>query len=341
MRVYDPMKTTLSDIASRAGVSKSLVSMYLNNHRLAANIANETKRRIDLIVAETGYKPSFTARALASGKTRMLGMVSGGLNNPYFASLANAALEETASQGYQMQLAVTRWNKGEECRCLESLLERRPDGIIYCPQIIRESEPYRLIRDTNYPMIILEADDPVISNVRFEVAAAFCDAVAALKARGHRRITAYLFALDEKNPVEPWPSAFLAACRIHGVEPDLRTLVHTDDRIVDDIVRERIPALILQEQNTIPHLLAGIAETPGYAPDIVSGYCAFDRFVRSRYAVGGIFSESEKMIRTAVRTLIEWAEKGKPREVTRIRFPAVYCPAGEIPAEMSLSYVLI
>ncbi len=335
MRVRDPMKITLNDIALRVGVSKSLISMYLNNHRLAANIAEDTKRRIDIAVAETGYKPSFTARALASGKTRMLGMVVGGLNNIYFANLANAALDEAASRGYQMQLALTRWNKEEESSCLGSLLERRPDGIIYCPRIDPASPQYNLIRDTNYPMIVFEADDPGLSNVCTEVDKAFGDAVGALKARGHARVTAYLFALDQA-----WPSAFLAACGKHGVEPDLHAIIHSDDRIIDEILRKRPPALIFHEQNPIPRLLERLADTSDYTPDIIAGYCAFDKAIRHPRIIGGIFSESENMIRKAVRTLVKWAENGKPEEITRMRFPAVYHAFEEITPEFTLNYAL-
>ena len=69
------MRATLSDIAKQVGVSKSLVSMYLNNHRLSRKIAAETKRKIDQAVRELDYRPSFTARALSNGKTRTIGMI--------------------------------------------------------------------------------------------------------------------------------------------------------------------------------------------------------------------------------------------------------------------------
>ena len=71
------MRATLSDIAKQVGVSKSLVSMYLNNHRLSRKIAAETKRKIDQAVRELDYRPSFTARALSNGKTRTIGMICG------------------------------------------------------------------------------------------------------------------------------------------------------------------------------------------------------------------------------------------------------------------------
>ena len=61
------MRVTLKDIAVRAGVSKSLVSMYLNGNP-AARLQPETKERIDRAIEEFGYRPSFAAQALAQGR---------------------------------------------------------------------------------------------------------------------------------------------------------------------------------------------------------------------------------------------------------------------------------
>ena len=108
------MRATLSDIARQVGVSKSLVSMYLNNHQLSSKIAAETKRKIDQAVKELDYKPSFAARALSNGKTRTIGMVCGGIKNPYFANLVEDAQEQAVRKGYQLLLGLTRWIPEEE-----------------------------------------------------------------------------------------------------------------------------------------------------------------------------------------------------------------------------------
>ena len=112
------VKATLNDIARKVGVSKSLVSMYLNNHKLAGRIANDTKNRIDSAVRELKYQPSFAARALCNGKTKTIGMICGGIKNPYFAYLVEDAMEEAAKSGYQLLLSLTRWIPEEEEKAL-------------------------------------------------------------------------------------------------------------------------------------------------------------------------------------------------------------------------------
>ena len=85
------MRVTLKDIAARAGVSKSLVSMYLNGNP-AARLQPETRERIDRAIAELGYRPSFAAQALAQGRTKMIGFVVGGVRDPYFSGMIDVIL---------------------------------------------------------------------------------------------------------------------------------------------------------------------------------------------------------------------------------------------------------
>ena len=77
------MRATIKDIAERVGVSKSLVSMYLNNHPLASRIAERTKGKIDEAVREMNYQPSVTARALKNGKSRTIGLVIAEISGIY------------------------------------------------------------------------------------------------------------------------------------------------------------------------------------------------------------------------------------------------------------------
>ena len=62
----------IGDIARRAGVSRSTVSYVLSGKR---PVSAATRERIQQVIAELDYRPSATARALAEGRTRALGLV--------------------------------------------------------------------------------------------------------------------------------------------------------------------------------------------------------------------------------------------------------------------------
>ncbi|HEY9055462.1 MAG TPA: LacI family DNA-binding transcriptional regulator, partial [Rectinemataceae bacterium] len=79
------MKATISDIAARAGVSKTTVSFALNNPK---RISRDTYDRVMAIVAELGYFPNPVARTLTTKRLGALGLllpqpIAEVMNNPH------------------------------------------------------------------------------------------------------------------------------------------------------------------------------------------------------------------------------------------------------------------
>lgn len=62
----------IGEIASRAGVSRSTVSYALSGKR---SVSEATRKRIQDVIDELGYRPNAAARALKEGRTRTIGLV--------------------------------------------------------------------------------------------------------------------------------------------------------------------------------------------------------------------------------------------------------------------------
>ena len=60
------MAVTINDVASRAKVSKSTVSQYLNGRY--EFMSRETRGRIKMVIEEMGYRPNALARSLKQKK---------------------------------------------------------------------------------------------------------------------------------------------------------------------------------------------------------------------------------------------------------------------------------
>jgi len=91
-----PMRATIKDIASRAGVSKTTVSFALNNPK---RISRETYERIMAIVEELGYFPNPVARTLTTKRLGALGLllpqpISEVMNNPHLCDVISGIGEE-------------------------------------------------------------------------------------------------------------------------------------------------------------------------------------------------------------------------------------------------------
>ena len=118
---------TIEDIARRAGVSYSTVSRALAGSTL---VNQKTKERIERIAAEVGYQVNHVARSLAMRTTSTLGLIVPEVVNPFYPKLIHFFVEKAHAAGYSMLLNISSMNQQHEANCLQSMYERRTDGIV-------------------------------------------------------------------------------------------------------------------------------------------------------------------------------------------------------------------
>src|SRR5262249_23063828 len=75
---------TIRDVAARAGVSKSLVSLVL---RQSPSVSEKSKEAVLKAAAELGYRANGLARRLVSGRTHTSGVLVTDLLNPFYAEV--------------------------------------------------------------------------------------------------------------------------------------------------------------------------------------------------------------------------------------------------------------
>ena len=68
-------RTTIEDVARKAGVGKVTVSYVLNGHSKVARISEGTQRRVREAAVDLGYRPNGVARMLSKGRSDLLGVV--------------------------------------------------------------------------------------------------------------------------------------------------------------------------------------------------------------------------------------------------------------------------
>src|SRR5208282_4874770 len=118
---------SIKDIAKLARVSHSTVSRALQNSPL---VNAETAEKIRLIARESGYRASAVARGLVTKRTQTIGLVVTTVADP-FASEVVSGIEEAANDhGYSVFLAESNADPEREKKMVQSLAERRVDGIV-------------------------------------------------------------------------------------------------------------------------------------------------------------------------------------------------------------------
>jgi LacI family transcriptional regulator, gluconate utilization system Gnt-I transcriptional repressor len=122
-----PSAPTLSAVAKLAGVSSMTVSRVL---RVPGVVAPETRDRVEAAMRELGYVPNQLAGALASARTRSVGVLVPTIANSIFADTVQGLSDELEPRGYAVILAQSRYDAAREDHMLAALLSRRPEAII-------------------------------------------------------------------------------------------------------------------------------------------------------------------------------------------------------------------
>lgn len=127
MRPMDD-RITIRDIASKSGVSTATVSRYLNGKY--EFMSEETRRRIEAVIRETGYRPNMLAGSLKTARTNTIGLV---LANPTanLSPFLVGSICNTCTQFGQKTIVITT-NEDEtlERNQVEELIDRQVDGLI-------------------------------------------------------------------------------------------------------------------------------------------------------------------------------------------------------------------
>jgi LacI family transcriptional regulator len=157
------MRSTITEIAEKAGVSHSTVSVVLNN-RQGRRISHETQQRVLEIAHQLNYTPDYLARGLKGGKTHTIGMLVSGL---FEASMAKVtAIERIAAKnGYRVFSCYHDGNLDFEKRDIKELISRRVDGLIVFPVERTDGSHFRSLVEQQFPLVIVGREFSFPTNV--------------------------------------------------------------------------------------------------------------------------------------------------------------------------------
>src|SRR5574339_256887 len=116
----------IAEIARRASVSTATVSRTINQ---SGPVKAATARKVWRAVAELNYYPNSHARALVSGRSRLIGLIVSDITNPFFPELIRAFEGLAGQQQYDVLLTSTDYQTTRMTTCLRRMLERKVDGV--------------------------------------------------------------------------------------------------------------------------------------------------------------------------------------------------------------------
>ncbi len=96
-------RPSIFDVAKLAGVSHQTVSRVIND---SPNVADATRAKVNAAIAELGYRPSNSARALASHRSRTIGLIAGGQR--FYGTVSAMSAIETVARPRHVHLGRAR-----------------------------------------------------------------------------------------------------------------------------------------------------------------------------------------------------------------------------------------
>ncbi|MFV0293703.1 MAG: LacI family DNA-binding transcriptional regulator [Paracoccus sp. (in: a-proteobacteria)] len=123
-------RPTILDVAHRAGVSKSTVSLVLQDSDL---VREETALAVRDAMAQVGYVYNRAAANLRSASTGLIGLVINDLRNPFFTEFATSVQMAMAEQGYATVIGNSDEDPDRQAQLVRSMTEHGVAGLVISP----------------------------------------------------------------------------------------------------------------------------------------------------------------------------------------------------------------
>ncbi len=123
-------RVTLKVLAQHLGLSRTTISIVLNNAPQAKTISAQTRERIHQAAKDFSYKPNFLARSLNDGRSYLIGVISPDLSEGYTSSLLAGIEQFLLETEYQFFIASHHWSETRIQRTAQLFAERSVEGII-------------------------------------------------------------------------------------------------------------------------------------------------------------------------------------------------------------------
>jgi transcriptional regulator, LacI family len=143
----------MKDVARLAGVSTSTVSHVINNNRF---VSEQVRDRVEQAIRELNYAPSALARSLKIKQTRTIGMLLTASSNPFYSEVVRGVENSCYERGYSLILCNTEGDEERMNRSLETLMQKRVDGLLMMCTETHLPSAEILNRYPSVPMVMMD-----------------------------------------------------------------------------------------------------------------------------------------------------------------------------------------
>jgi DNA-binding LacI/PurR family transcriptional regulator len=322
-------RPTQADIARLAQVSQATVSLVLNDRDSDVRISPETRERVLAVMREWGYVPNASARSLAGGRNKIIGVYTFEPVFPttsvdfYFPFLLGME-QEAAELGHDLLLFTSVGGQRHIFREGSTRLAVA-DGALLLGRNPNLEEIEQL-RDSGYPFVYVGHREVAGTPVSY-VAADYTSATHQLSERlfelGHERVAYARLGEGDAQPSRDREKGFRQALRAAGVRRltgPVWALESTEevDGLLDEIIRGGITGIVAEQELLAEEILAASQRRDLSVPDDLSITVLGDTAGAQRTDVAwtGLQVPRQEMGRVATRLLVRLLDTRQAASVT-------------------------
>ncbi|HEY5857498.1 MAG TPA: LacI family DNA-binding transcriptional regulator [Aldersonia sp.] len=313
-------RPTIFDVAERAGVSKSLVSVVL---RGKSGVSDAKRAAVLRAADQLGYRPNAAARSLAEQRTHTVGAVLSDLRNPWFIDLLASVRAELSARGLNLFLSED-YQLETDASVLDAFVDARVDGLLCLGTLPPTAQLLATAR--SLPTVVASGREPdlaCVDVVTGDDRAGASRAVEHLVELGHTRI-AHLAGTG--RAAELRTDGYREQMRRHGLDAQIRVEVSDRSEAGDLAAATALlaaanrPTAILANNDYAAVITMSHAQSLGLSIPGDLSVVGYDNSYLARTGYIGLTSIDNsytEMGRLAVQRLVERiAEPQAPRTVT-------------------------
>ncbi|MDG3084932.1 LacI family DNA-binding transcriptional regulator [Vibrio hannami] len=289
---------SIKKLAEHLGLSKSTVSRALNGYH---DVNPDTRKKVLKAAKEIGYKPNPTAKRLASGKSRNVGILlpanSRMFVSPAFSKVLTGASAFLARHDYQLIVTtVAEWQ--DESKVYSDFIKSGLVDGLFIVRTRNNDERIAMMKESSFPYVCLGHDEgfPEDSFVDVDNEQALYHLTKRQIKNGHKRV-AFLDAPIELTFSQARKRGYQKALEEAGIEFDSRLLLNGDlsEEHAIKMARQVLslaerPTSILCADDTMALGTIAACEELGYQPGSNIAIAGYGDYELSRYSKPSITS---------------------------------------------------
>jgi LacI family transcriptional regulator len=147
------MPVTLEDVAKKAGVSHTTVSLVLHGDK---KISDRTRTKVLRIIQDMNYHPNYHARSLAKGNTNTIAVLASFYSSLFAMDIIKGMEDESVKTELSINQYSTRGDKKMETEQLNKILYGRSADCLVVVSLLPEKSIMMKFKEAGIPIILIE-----------------------------------------------------------------------------------------------------------------------------------------------------------------------------------------